>query len=66
MWPKRVDHKLNSSVTALVPPGDPTQQVPVPGEKNDITQHTRYNNPMLVQCWASVEDGGPNIGPALG
>ena len=25
------------------------------------TQQTRYSNPLLVQCWASVVDGGPTL-----
>ena len=25
------------------------------------SQQTRYINPMLVQCWASVKDGGPTL-----
>ena len=29
--------------------------------KTNITQQTRYTDPMLVLCWASVADDGPAL-----
>ena len=30
-------------------------------QPHGTTQQRRYINPMLVQCWASVVDGGPTL-----
>ena len=35
------------------------RKVPSVGDCFDITRQTRYVHPMLIQCWASVADGGP-------
>ena len=30
-------------------------------QQSNVTQQTRGIHPMLFQCWASVEDGGPTL-----